>query len=570
VTLTARAPMGAVLHRGRASHAQMGAVGLLAVVAALVVVPLGFLAWDTLLRSEGGGAGALERALAGPGGLQVVVNTVTVTVGSTVLAAGIGTALAYLYVRTDVPLRRTLLAAALVPLVMPGLLYAFAWTLLTSPRMGAGAGLLEALPGPAFDPFSLTGIVVIEGVNLSSIAFLLMVAGFRALDPATEEAAELCGASRWTVLRRISIPLVRPALLTTLLLVGLRAVEGFEIPALLGRPARVPVLTTRLYELLRRFPPDPAAAGVVALVLVAVAGLGLLVHHTLLQGRDRFEVLTGRRHATARLPLGRWRAVMGAAVALWFLVIAAAPLAILAWGSALPFYRAPSRDGLGSVTADNYRDLFGQEVFTGALVRSLVLGVGAATGAVLLGSLVAWVVVRTRVRGRGTLDTIALAPLVIPGLVLGLAIGLLWIRVPVAVYGTTTVLLIAYVTAFLPYGVRYAAAAFGGIGSELEESSRMAGAGWWTTMRRIVLPLAGPALAAAWLSIVTLALHELSVSLLLYSPGEEVLPVLLWELWEDGRLPQIAALGVVLLAVITAASTAAYVSARRLVLPDLD
>lgn len=550
--------------------AQAGTIALLGLVASLVVAPVGVLAWATLRSEAGAGLSAVTRALAGPGAAEVVRNTALFTIGSALVAAVSGTSLAYLYTRTDVPLRKLLVAAALVPLAVPGLLYAFAFTLLASPRMGAAAGLLGALPGPPLDPFSLGGMIAVEGLHLSPIAFLIMVASFRSMDPALEEAAVLSGGSRLSVLRRISLPLVRPGLLTTLLLVGLRAIEGFEVPALLGLPSRVPVLTTRLFGLLRGFPPDPAAAGAVGLLLVAIATVGLVVQHRLLRGTDRFEVLTGRRRSVTPLPLGRWRVVAGAGVAAWFTLAAAAPLGILAWASTQPFYRAPSLEATTSVSLDNYRELLGDRTFPEALIRSLSLGVMAATVTVVLGCLIGWVVVRTSARGRLALDTVSLAPLVLPGLVLGLAIGFMWLRLPGGLYGTSVVLLIAYVTAFLPYGVRYAAAALSGLGGELEEAGRVAGASWWATLRRVVMPLAGPGLAAAWLSIVVLALRELSISLLLYQPGREVVPVLFWELWEDGRLPQIATLGLLLIAVLSVVLSASYLLARRVVLPALD
>lgn len=550
--------------------AQAGTIALLGLVASLVVAPVGVLAWATLRSEAGAGLSAVTRALAGPGAAEVVRNTALFTIGSALVAAVSGTSLAYLYTRTDVPLRKLLVAAALVPLAVPGLLYAFAFTLLASPRMGAAAGLLGALPGPPLDPFSLGGMIAVEGLHLSPIAFLIMVASFRSMDPALEEAAVLSGGSRLSVLRRISLPLVRPGLLTTLLLVGLRAIEGFEVPALLGLPSRVPVLTTRLFGLLRGFPPDPAAAGAVGLLLVAIATVGLVVQHRLLRGTDRFEVLTGRRRSVTPLPLGRWRVVAGAGVAAWFTLAAAAPLGILAWASTQPFYRAPSLEATTSVSLDNYRELLGDRTFPEALIRSLSLGVMAATVTVVLGCLIGWVVVRTSARGRLALDTVSLAPLVLPGLVLGLAIGFMWLRLPGGLYGTSVVLLIAYVTAFLPYGVRYAAAALSGLGGELEEAGRVAGASWWATLRRVVMPLAGPGLAAAWLSIVVLALRELSISLLLYQPGREVVPVLFWELWEDGRLPQIATLGLLLIVVLSVVLSASYLLARRVVLPALD
>jgi iron(III) transport system permease protein len=297
--------------------------------------------------------------------------------------------------------------------------------------------------------------------------------------------------------------------------------------------------------------------------------LGLAVHHRSTRRGDAFEVMHGNRRAAPPIPLGRARRPVGAAVIAWFAISAGAPMGMLAWASLQPFYQPPALDAVDALTFDRYRELFADPALSGAVWRSLALGAVAATVVVVLGCLVAWIVVRTRVPGRYLLDALTLAPLVMPGLVLGLAIAVVWLRVPVDVYGTPAILLIAYVTVFLPYGSRYAGAAIAGLGSDLEDAARIAGASWWMSLRRIVVPLIGPGLAAAWLTIVVLTLRELSVSLLLYQPGREVFPVLIWERWEDGRLADVAALGLFQFAVLAAALGAAYALARRVVVPSV-
>lgn len=556
--------------RRRPAAAPVAATLLAVVVAVIVLTPLGFLAWRTFLGGDGAGFDAVRRAWAGPGTFALATRSAIFAVGAALGAALIGGVLAYLVARTDLPGRRVVVTLTLIPLVVPGMLYAFAWVLLTSPRIGALSGPFGDLPDRlGVDPFTLQGMIWVESLHLSPVAFLLLYVAFRSIDPSLEEAAQVAGLRRGQTIRHVTLPLVRPAIATTLLLVGLRAIESFEVPALLGLPGGVSVLTTRLFELLRSFPPDPAAAGSMGILLVGVAVLGLAFHHTALRRSDAFQVVTPDRRAGNSLQLGRARPVVVAVLACWFALVVVAPIAILVWASLLPHYRRPGRAALDGVGLDTYRRLLDESTLSDAVGRSLVLGAAAATIAVLLGALVAWVVVRTRVRGRFLLDAVVLTPLVIPGLVLGLAIGFVWLRVPLPVYGTSTILLVAYVTNFLPHGSRYAAAALAAVRPELEEAARVNGATRWSTLRLVVLPLAGPGLAAAWLTILVLSLREISLSLLLYAPGEEVVPVLLWERWEDGRLTDVAALGLLIVALIVVVLAVAYRAGRRSIAPAL-
>jgi iron(III) transport system permease protein len=178
--------------------------------------------------------------------------------------------------------------------------------------------------------------------------------------------------------------------------------------------------------------------------------------------------------------------------------------------------------------------------------NSLVLAAGSATFVMLVTSVVCWVVVRTKARGRSLLDALASLPIVFPGLVLGLAILVFYLHVDIAVYGTLWILFIAYVTRFLPYGIRYNTASMLGIHRELEESAAMSGASWWATFRHVVLPLLRPGFIAGWLYIAIVAVRELSSSILLYAPGSEVLSVVIWELWENGQYVELSALGVLM------------------------
>ncbi len=263
------------------------------------------------------------------------------------------------------------------------------------------------------------------------------------------------------------------------------------------------------------------------------------------------------------MPLGRWRYPVTGLVLGYFGISFVLPFLALLFVSTQPYYAALSRSSLSRASLAAYKDVFSDPVVLTSVKNSLVLAIGVATVAMLIMAVLAWVVLRTRLRGRRLLDHLTFVPIAVPGLVLGIALLVVYLRVPIAIYGTLWILFIAYFTRAMPYGMRYASVSMTQIGRELEESAAVSGAGWLHIFRRILLPLLIPGLVAGWLHIFLISLRELSSSLLLYSPGNEVLPVVLWHWYEDGRFTKVAALGVLTsIAFVLVALAAQRFSAR--------
>lgn len=542
--------------------------GSVVLIGYLTLLPLAYLLWQAFFD---GGTPTLEffrDAYAAYGLGELAWNSLLFAFGSTVLAVTAGTMLAYIVVRTDVPARTLLFVGALVPLVVPGVLYTIAWIFLASPRIGALNKLLEPIVGPgAFDVFSLWGMILVEGLHLAPLAFLLMAAAFRSMDPALEEAAIASGAGPWTAFRRVTLPLMRPALTASILILAIRAVEAFEVPALLGLPGGTWVFTSRIWRSLGEYPPAYGRAGAYALSLLTLALIGVLAH-TLLSRRSRsFQTVTGKGFRPRPVQLGAWRWPATIAVVAYIAVAAVLPLLVLLYVSTQPFYSSLSLDGLSQMTLDSYASLLGDEQLLRAAKNSLLLGVGCATAVMLAMAVVSWLLVRTQIRGRWLVDGLAFLPIAIPGLVLGVALLIIYLRFPVPVYGTLWILFIAYFTRFMPYGIRSSSISMAQIGRELEESAQVAGASWWSTFRRVLLPLMLPGLVAGWIYIMLVSLRELSTSILLYSPGNEVLSIVIWERYENGAFPELAALGILMVLVTGALAAAAYRLSVRLGIP---
>src|SRR5262245_39429074 len=540
----------------------LGVVSL--VIAYLAIVPLYYLFWGTFFDSSGFTFSGFARAYGNDQTAGLIWNSLLFAVGAAVVSLVFGTGLAYLNVRTDVPFKALFFAASIIPLVIPGILYTIAWILLGSPDIGLINHYLEPIFGRAvIDVFSIWGMIWVEGLQLSPIVFLLMVAAFRSMDPALEESALMSGASRWTVFRRVTVPLARPAIVAAVLIMVVRSLESFEVPALLGLQNHIFVFTSRIYFTLHSYPPDLQAAGALATGLLLFAVLGVRLGNRLRKGRSYLTV-TGKGFRPRRMELGRLRWVMGGGVIGYFILTVAAPLAVLIYTSLLPYYRAPGAGVFKSMGLENYAELMDDDTAMTALKNSVILGVGTATLVMLLMAVAAWVVVRSRVPGRQLVDQLAFTPLVIPGLVLGLALAFVYLRSPVPIYGTLFILLIAYCTRYLPYGMRYAVTSMHQISGELEESAQACGASWWQTSRRVLLPLLSPGLLAGWVYILVVSFRELSSSILLYSPGNEVLSILIWEQYVNGEFTVLSALGVVMVLTLVVLVGIAYKVGARI------
>jgi iron(III) transport system permease protein len=513
----------------------------------LALVPLVYLLWGTFFDSGGFTLHFFQDAYARTGLGEVVTNSLIFALGSMVLSVSLGTMLAYLQCRTDVPFKKLIFAASLVPLIIPGILHTIAWILLFSPRTGLFNAWLRPLFGPeAFDIFSMNGMILVEGLHLSPLVFLLMFAAFRSMDPSLEESALMSGARMRTVFRRITLPLVLPALSAAVLVMMVRVLEAFEVPAILGIQAREWVFVSRIWRSLQTFPPRYGEAGALALSLLLITTVGVFLQSRLSKRGKAFQTVTGKGFRPRPLPLGRWRWPAAGLVLTYFFIAVVMPVLILLYSSTQKFYSVPSVESLSNMTLDNYVATFTRPQSITAFRNSLVLGIGSATAVMFFMAIASWLVVRTKLRGRWLVDNLSFTPLVIPGLVMGVALLFVYLRFPIPIYGTLWILFIAYMTRYMPYGMRYSSTSMYQISGELEESAQTSGASWWQTFRRVNLPLLMPGLIAGWIYIVLVSFRELSSSILLYSPGNEVLSILIWERWENGQFTQLAALGIVM------------------------
>ncbi len=419
--------------------------------------------------------------------------------GSVALGFFVAFILAWLVERTDLRWRATIFTTVLFPLMVPGVVLGIAWTFLLGPHAGWLNLALRALfrldgDGP-LNIFSMGGLILAQGAALVPFLFVLLSAALRAMNPALEEASAP-GATPLATFWRVTLPVLRPGLLAPLILATLVALEQFEMPLIIGLPARIDIFSTRIYYELNPDTNLPAfgRAAAVALPFLAAAMALLLLYNRLVRRAERFVTVTGKAYRPARLRLGRWTAPALAFVALYLGFAVVLPAAVLLWTSIFGF-ELPSLALLSRASLGSYRSLLARADLWLAVRNTFVVAGASAAIVTALGALVAWTVLRSRLPGRGLLDVVSILSIGIPSVIAGLATMLLYLSLPIGIYGTVGVLVLAY-SYRLAVSTRLSRASLTQLHRELEEAATVAGGRWLTTIGRVVVPLLRPTLAA--------------------------------------------------------------------------
>jgi len=494
------------------------------------------------------------------------LNSLYYALGTCLVTFLIGTFLAWVSERTNTPFKNLFVVMALIPFIIPGILSTISWILLLSPKIGLINLAVKDILGLESAPFSvytMWGMIWAESIHLYPLVFLLMSAAFRNMDTSLEEAALVAGSSTFSTFRRVTLPLMRPAMFSVLLVIFIRGIEAFEVPALIGVPAKISVFTTKIFLAIHQFPSDFGLAGAYAVTLLAISTVGVVIYGRITRREERYATVTGKGYRPRVIDLGGWKYVTcGISFCIFFLAVIL-PVFILLWSSFIPYYGVPSRELMAKMTLGNYKYILNYPLAMTAFKNSFYLSVGSATLVMLLTSLIAWITVKTKLPGRALLDNMTFIPIAMPGIVLGVSLIWVYLTLPIPIYGTIWVLLLAYITKFMPYGIRAASASMIQINKELEEASLTAGGTWFQTFRKVILPLLMPGFTAGWIYISIIALRELSTSILLYSYNSTVLSIMAFDLWEGGQYTYVCALGVLMvLLLIAMAFTARKLGAK--------
>ena len=523
----------------------------------LVVLPLLFLLVGSVRGEAGLSLEHFTEALSGRLYVQALVNSLVLGAWTGLFSIIIGLPMAWAVSRTNVPAPALFRITATLSYLSPPFLTAIAYVNLFSPNAGLINVFLRDVVGApwlTFNVFSMGGLVLVTVLHTFPFVFLLVSSALQSVDASYEEAAQILGAGRLRTALLVTLPLIAPAVLAGTLLAFVNAIALFGSQAILGLPGRIVTLPTRIYALFD-YPPQYGLASALSLMFIVITVAALYLQHRFLARRS-YVTVGGKGARPQLIDLGpaRWvllgfcAAVFAVAIVLPYGALIAVSLS-KSWG--LSFWKG--------LTLDNYRFvLFEYNVTQRAILNSLLLATLAATIAVLLGAVIGWIDVRTKAKGRRLLDYAALVPLGLPGIVMAVALIQFWLTMPVALYGTLTILLLAYIGRYIPLGVRAANTSLRQIDASLEESARVLGASWARTLREVTLPLIRPGLFAGWLLVFVPVIQELSASILLFSSSSITLAVAVYNLYETGYTEPVAALAMVNMAIISVALLAAH------------
>ena len=498
--------------------------------------------------------GKYIEAYTDPAFYQVIVNTIVFVLGSSIMATGLALFLAYLNNRTDIPFKFLFRVISILPMMIPHLLFAVSWALLLNPSNGMMNLALKnvlGLESAPFNIYSLPGMILVEGLLDMPISYLIIAPAMASFDVALEESSRVFGAGTWRTLIRVTLPVLRPAILAAFILGLVRGLASFAVPSVLGMPGRVDVLSTYLYQMIATgFAPDYGKAAAVGMSVLATSITLIIVYRALTAESEKYVTIAGRGYRPATIELKAAKIPLFSVVALLSLILIVLPVTVLFYTSLVPYSMVPSARAFSLMSWKHWIDVVEDPISLLSLKNSLFLGVVGATLGVLLSIFVAYVIVKVKTRASGMLESLSFLSFSFPGIVIG--VGFMWFFVQTPLYATIWALLIGYIATYLPYGIRPLASAFVQVHAHLEESSLVCGASALTTMRRIIIPLLIPGIVSAWILMASMFVRELTLSVVLSRPGTEVLAVQILRFADDGLWGRLSALGIIMIFISTA------------------
>lgn len=542
----------------------MSVILLLLVV--LAVLPIGMLVYASLIdvvprpgATGGAFSAAWYRGLLDPAYLDAARNSLVVAICGTAVALVFGTGLAWLAARTDVPGKVLVQLAGIVPLFVSSLVAALAWGALASPNQGLLNILLRPIGLDVINIYSTPGMIFVFGLYYAPYSFLLVYSALSLMNPELEESARTHGASQAAVLRHITLPLVSPALIGSFLLTFALILENFPVPTVLGTPARVNTLPTLIYRLMNAAPPaanQAAAVGVLLMVLL----VAIVFAQRKILGQREYTTVSGKGFSPRIIALGRWRWVGFAfAAAYIFLAVVLPLLALLEMAFRRQPYISgpsdlfdPSQFGLG-----NLEHVVNYAPFQTGLTNSVLVAVGVAVLGVVLCFAMAFTVARSRLPGRQAIEYVAVVPVAVPALVMGMGILWAWFLLPFPIYGTLAILVFAYVGRFMPQAFTSISSSIRQVHTDLEESAVVSGASKTRSSLEVTVPLIRSSVIAAALLMLILSFRELSVALFLFTTDTRVLSIVIFDFWDSGSVARAAGASLIYSILLTAIVLAA-------------
>lgn len=494
--------------------------------------------------------------------LEAFRNTIGVATIATVISLLLAGFFAWLVERSDMPFRNLAFTILLLPIAVPSILFVLAWTVLLAPRTGMinmplrdllqtmGIQLAE---GP-FNIYSLSGVIFLDSLRGVTTIFLMLVAAFRLFDSTLEEASKVSGAGTFSTLRRITIPLLAPAILAAAMYSFISSLDQFEAALAAGLPGQVFLLPTLIFFTVQlRSPADYGLSAVYSIFFMVLMILLLIVYRRIVSKSERFVTVTGKAYRPEPVSLGKWRYPAFAAVALFGVATVLLPAAVLFWLSLLPPNTAPILGNGAPLSFDIYTNIFTNPRTITIAWNTLIMLAVTATITMGIAFLVSWAIVRGKGRARGLLDGLSFLPYAFPGVTVAISLIFVFLNPPgnyFRIYGTLSILVLGLTVIYIAFATRLMNGAIAQVGKELEEAGRTSGATQLAVMWRITLPLLMPAFIAGWIWVASHAMRSFSVPLVLSSQRNAVIAPEIWRVWQRGYLSEAAAYGIILMLIL--------------------
>jgi iron(III) transport system permease protein len=538
-----------------------GMMALIVIVGFLVLTPLALMILNSFQTARPGqpivwGLQGWVTAFSAPGIVSAMTNTFTLAITRQAIALLIGAFFAWLIARTDLPMKGTLEFFFWLSFFLPALPETMGWILLFDPKYGLmNQTLIDlgVISQPIFNIYSFWGIIWAHMGGSVSVKVMLLAPAFRNLDAVLEEASRISGAGGTRTFFRIVLPVMMPAILVTTILGLIRSLEAFEIELLLGTPIGLQVYSTKIHELVTWEPPQFAPAMALSTVFLGVLLLMVAVQRRYI-GKRNYETITGRGFSIRPTPLGRWRYPAFALVLTFALFVTVVPTVLLVTGTFMKLF------GFFNIadpwTLDNWRATLSDPVLMRSLWNTIAIGLGAGVAGVLFYALIAYAIVKTRQRGRWLLDFLSWLPWSVPGILLGVA--LLWTflqtKIFLPIYGTIYILMIAMLIKSMPFGTQMIKSVLIQLGGDLEEASKVCGARWFDTFRRVIFPLIMPALITVGLVGFISAARDISTVVLLGSGRSRTLSLLMLDFAAGAEFEKATVVAVIIVALVVVAA----------------
>lgn len=501
---------------------------------------------------------------------EVLLNTLFFATSSVFITLLIAVPLVWILMRTDIPFKKTIYVLLTIGILIPVFLRTIAWILLLSPRIGLLNRWVQeafALSNPPFNLYSLTGMAFVQGVSFVPGAFFMLAAAYRSMDPSLEEAAYTSGVGKLKTFLKINIPITWPAIAGVMVYLFMTAIAVFEVPAIIGLPARIHVLSSLIFTSTTPSTglPDYGMAGAYgAIMLILGLTLAFLYVRLVKQGK-KYTVITGRGYRPREIALGPWKWAALAFVFFYLCIEVFVPFAVLLWASLLPFLQLPSAEALSSLTLKHYVEI-PTHVGLRPFINTLILMFSVPTITMALSVLVSWIVIRTQVPFRGFLDTLVFIPHAVPGILMAVGLAYLGLayRDYFPLYGTVSIIVLAHTINWIAYGTRTTNSVMIQVHRELEEAGRISGASAPRVLGKIILPLIAAGVLNSWIWIGMLSYREVTMSLTLLTRSNVVISTVVWQFWGSGWVPQVSALGVILILFATIVVTSVRFALSRI------